>query len=404
MRDKIKDIDYFNKFIEEDAERVKKFENKINANEVKQERILPVKTKIHDLKLGILTAKYSRGDDIAELEEEYLRLLKGWQEVFCEEYYNKNLKMISLAVLFNVEEGYLNEIKEMLLKSGVSDWLLDFLINPMSTNKARELLFDDSFSTLKNAVYEENKEVLINKYLQNDWYCEDCGCYEAHKSRQNIYFGYWSFEAGAIVKILGINDISLKDTQYYPYDLVHYKNKMLRDKFEKGSSMEVKLVQKYETILPAELMKIWKECGLGSFLGGYLKVINPEEYQKLLNETYFRGNISIPILVTAFGDIITLEEGQYVGMVKYKNGNFVMLAKNFKRFVQNLEDDYFLDKYFQIAQYAEAVKVLGNLEQDECFGYVPLLGLGGSEIVNNLSKVKIREHIELITQMLGKCV
>ena len=37
------------------------------------------------------------------------------------------------------------------------------------------------------------------------------------------YCGYWSFEAGAIVKLLGIDDTILKDMKYYPYDLVHYK-------------------------------------------------------------------------------------------------------------------------------------------------------------------------------------
>lgn len=177
---------------------------------------------------------------------------------------------------------------------------------------------------------------------------------------------------------------------------------MLQNEIKKGLDMKLELVQKYEIILPDELMKIWENYGLGTLLEGYLKVINPEEYQELLNETYFRGDISIPILTTAFGDIITLEEGQYIGMVKYKNGNFVMLAKSFKRFIQNLADDYFLEKYFQISQYAEAVKKLGMLEHDECFGYVPLLGLGGSEKVDNLSKVKIREHIELISQMVGK--
>lgn len=36
------------------------------------------------------------------------------------------------------------------------------------------------------------------------------------------------------------------------------------------------------------------------------------------------------------------------------------------------------------------------------FGYVLLLGLGGSEKVENLKKVKIKEHIELIMQMVGK--
>ena len=171
---------------------------------------------------------------------------------------------------------------------------------------------------------------------------------------------------------------------------------------EKGKDIEQEVFQKYKTVVPYELTKIWEDFGFCRLVGGYLKVINPEDYQELLNETYFRGKISIPILATAFGDVITLEEGQYIGMVKYKNGDFVMLAKSFKRFIQNLDDDYFFEKYFQIPLYIEAVNKLGKLEQDECFGYVPLLGLGGSEKVDNLSIVKIREHIELISQMVGK--
>lgn len=88
-------------------------------------------------------------------------------------------------------------------------------------------------------------------------------------------------------------------------------------------------------------------------------------------------------------------------MVKYK-GNFVMLCKKILNVLYKLGDDYFLEKYFQIPQYIEAVNKLGKLEQDECFGYVPLLGLGGSEKIQNLKKVKIREYIELISQLVGK--
>ena len=151
---------------------------------------------------------------------------------------------------------------------------------------------------------------------------------------------------------------------------------------EKGQDIKQELLHRYKTILPDELIKIWEDNGLARLMGEYLKAVNPEDYQELLKETYFRGNISIPTLVTAFGDI--------------------MLAKNFKRFIQNLGDDYFLEKYFQIPQYIEAVNKLGKLEQDECFGYVPLLGLGGSEKIQNLKKVKIREYIELISQLVGK--
>lgn len=177
---------------------------------------------------------------------------------------------------------------------------------------------------------------------------------------------------------------------------------MLQVEMEKGPNIEQEVFQKYATIVPSELLEVWNDYGLGRLLGGYLRIVNPEEYQELLNETYFRGNISIPILITAFGDILTFEEGQYIGMVKYKNGDFVILAKSFKRFMQNLADDYFLSKYFQVTQYVEAVKKNGELEPDECFGYVPLLGSGGSPKIENLSKVKIKEYIEIISQMIGK--
>lgn len=68
---------------------------------------------------------------------------------------------------------------------------------------------------------------MLEKAEIKDWYNEDCGCYETHKSKQNIYYGYWSFEAGAIAKILNLDDSRLKDVPYYPYDLVHYKKNLL---------------------------------------------------------------------------------------------------------------------------------------------------------------------------------
>ena len=173
-------------------------------------------------------------------------------------------------------------------------------------------------------------------------------------------------------------------------------------KIEKGVKIEQDIVEKYKKTLPNELLEIWQEYGMAHLVDGYLRVINPEDYQALLNETYFRGTVSVPILTTAFGDIITLEEGQYIRIVKYKNGTFDILAWNFNHFLQNLEDEYFQEKYFQIPQYVEAVKRLGKIEHDECFGYVPLLGLGGSEKVENLDKVKTREHIEIISQLVGK--
>ncbi len=225
MRDRFKDVAYFNDFINEELARVSKFSDKLKNGDVKDERILPVKSKVHDLRLGIMIAKYSKGDELSTLEEEYLKLIDDWEEVWEPEYYNKNLIMISLAVLFKMDSMCAKKIKRMLEKSDIHDWLFDYLLNSMDGEQmveSRELLFSTPFSTLQNVVFEENKIDLLKKYLFKEWYNEDCGCYEAHKSKQNIYYGYWSFEAGAIAKILDLEDNCLNNALYYPYDLVHF--------------------------------------------------------------------------------------------------------------------------------------------------------------------------------------
>lgn len=47
-------------------------------------------------------------------------------------------------------------------------------------------------------------------------------------------------------------------------------------------------------------------------MNGYIKVINPDDYQSIIDNTYFPCKDAVPIFVTAFGDIITLESGEYI--------------------------------------------------------------------------------------------
>lgn len=64
-------------------------------------------------------------------------------------------------------------------------------------------------------------------------------------------------------------------------------------------------------------------------------------------------------------------------------------------------DSFMNESMFKNNLYNAAVEKHGGVEFEECFGYVPLLALGGSETVANLKKVKTKEHIEIITEMVG---
>ena len=178
------------------------------------------------------------------------------------------------------------------------------------------------------------------------------------------------------------------------------KFEMLND-FVTSAKVDENGIRKYNGKIPAELMDIWKEYGFGSFFGGYLKVINPDDYMDIVKDSYFRGNVSIPILGTAFGDIITWEENQYTGIVRYRYNDFDFLSTRFDLFLKLLSDKGFLKCFFALEEYAQAVEKYGKLAYDECFGYVPLLALGGKEDVEHLKKVKMKEHIAVITQLTG---
>ena len=66
---------------------------------------------------------------------------------------------------------------------------------------------------------------------------------------------------------------------------------MLRD-FKKEKEIPEEVIERYRDLVPTEMIEIWKKYGLGSFMNGYLRVINPDDYKKLVEETYFKCIIS----------------------------------------------------------------------------------------------------------------
>ena len=161
------------------------------------------------------------------------------------------------------------------------------------------------------------------------------------------------------------------------------------------------IIDKYKGKIPDELLLLWQQRGFGSIKNGFLKIINPDSFQNVIIDSYFRGNIAIPIFATGLGDIIAWEENRYLRMINYRKGKFKGISAGFEFFFSDLQDDSFCEKYLDWRPYADAIALYGNIGFDECFGYVPLLGLGGSEKVENLNKVKLIEHINLITHLMG---
>lgn len=162
-------------------------------------------------------------------------------------------------------------------------------------------------------------------------------------------------------------------------------------------------IDKFSDIVPIEMIEIWKEFGFGSFMNGYLKVVNPDDYFSLIKHSYTNGDRAVPLFSTAFGDVIIWENNEFLKIIMYRYGSVDVMLKGMKYFLPLLatDPDEFINDFFTIEKYNEAISQYGQLEYDECFGYVPLLALGGEESTDKIKKVKLREHIALITELVG---
>ncbi|EEL70147.1 T6SS immunity protein Tdi1 domain-containing protein [Bacillus mycoides] len=175
--------------------------------------------------------------------------------------------------------------------------------------------------------------------------------------------------------------------------------------FKKNSKIEESTINKYKEYLPKELIEAWRIYGYGTFMDGYLKVINPDDFSSLVSDTYLRSKGTIPIFTTSLGDIIIFEKDEnqesYIVMINYRKGKTKVLASKFSLFIRFLEEEAFKQRALGWLPYPEVIKQYNEPEYEECFGYTPLLGLGGEEKVENLKKVKLKEHILIITEFMG---
>ena len=113
-----------------------------------------------------------------------------------------------------------DHIYDTLIRYRFSDWewTTDTVLYPtpyQAVVAVTELAAHDKAAAVKR----------LEKYLKREWYRghSDLSWHDDHKYGIN-HDGYWSFESGALVKVLGLDDSSLKGLPYYPYDMVHWND------------------------------------------------------------------------------------------------------------------------------------------------------------------------------------
>lgn len=229
MRDSIRNEIYFNRCIDESkivSEKLVIMLKRIGDDQEKEKRI---KNALAREKYNLIKAKYSRGDSIDEVYQLYKSFL-GDMSFFWDErtsiFYMYD--MMALTVLFDEGKDAINMLNNLVLGCKRNDGLTEFYTKYVNDNLVcmeGKISYGNPYERLKDIINSEDKVDKLKEYVKRFWYKEhrQAFWYNTHNLSTNCYYGYWSFESGAIAKILKFDDYELKDMKYYPYDLVHYK-------------------------------------------------------------------------------------------------------------------------------------------------------------------------------------
>ena len=240
MRDKYKSYEYFSQLQEEDDKRtsqirhdLKEYQNKgVSFNEI------AFNIELYSNIFNLIPIKYSRGDKVSELVSIYQEIVPHFLGTFYEdEDYSKGgdadyaevIDIISVGILLNADIE-LKKLSNRLQEVNYKDRLVSLFLQDYGFPKVDSLIWPkfNNYKFLEEPTNpsKERVEEEINFFLEEKFYTrKNLGdYYNAHKREDDSYIGYWSWETGAIVKLMSLDDSNFKDNLYYPYDMVHWQD------------------------------------------------------------------------------------------------------------------------------------------------------------------------------------
>ena len=174
----------------------------------------------------------------------------------------------------------------------------------------------------------------------------------------------------------------------------------------------------YQNRLPDRLLGYWKEYGFSGFGEGLFWMVNPNDYQDLLDKwikkTPLWGKENFyTVARTAFGELYVFGD---------KSNSYAIINPHLNNIIPNDSSKPILDKadfeknigsFFMFMNkealdfedtrgnglFKRCLKKYGTLENDEMYTFSLALVLGGSVDIKNIKKVKIFEQLSMLCDL-----
>jgi hypothetical protein len=161
-------------------------------------------------------------------------------------------------------------------------------------------------------------------------------------------------------------------------------------------------VEKYAHGVPEELLQYWREVGWCAYARGLVWLMNPDDLVDVLDDWLGPDHGAIPFCRSAFGNIFVWHQGEVKSLATQSGRINTVMSRIDVFFNGVLLDERYLDGMFHKKLFRQALKKLGPLEYDECYAFEPVLALGGSGELDTVRKVKMREYLGILAQLVAK--
>lgn len=151
--------------------------------------------------------------------------------------------------------------------------------------------------------------------------------------------------------------------------------------------------------VPEPVAQVWREQGCGLVGDGFVRVVDPDRAMMMLGGIGLPEG-AVPVFTTALADLLLWVEPVFA-VARFRFGVIDIVGVDAAQLIADLQHDAFLDQTLARAPYAEGVARLGVPGIDECFGFVPLLALGGRGDAASLDRCGLWEHLALVSQLAG---
>lgn len=234
IREPLKDAAYFKEYLSFEYERLQKRQElirKVISQRGEDDSVKKAYLSVLSYCMNIINAEYASGGSCSTIRGFIQNTIPEIRNTSFQHRYVELLWLLSLSVCLDIDEARFEQLIEIKTKNNISDAIADFIaasrkkaLPPQSEQLLFPVPYQSLLEVIKLAATDKHKSVeRLRQYLEKEWYTghSDSGWYDSHKSKEDTYAGYWSWESAALVKILQLDDQLLKGQRYYPYDILH---------------------------------------------------------------------------------------------------------------------------------------------------------------------------------------